>query len=91
MKREGLGFVVGFLCGVGVSYLAYRNKAKLKEKLDAIEKQINSLEIKEKLQDIISSLKNILEQSDKIEKDTQEEILREVEKRIKKLEEIIKR
>jgi len=95
MKKAFVAFTTGVITGVAVSYLIYKNKEQLKEKLDEIEKKVKDLEIKEKIEepvkDLIKTLKNILDKTEKLAKEETEEVLDIVEDKIKKLEEIIKR
>ncbi len=95
MKKEFIAFTTGVITGIAISYLTYKNKEQLKEKLDDIEKKVKDLEIKEKIEepikDLIKTLKKTIDKTEKLAKEETEEVLDIVEDKIKKLEEIIKR
>ena len=101
LTKNGGGFLKRFFLFFGIfsivasSFLIYRYRKQLLQKLNKIEFQLRNAQlksrIKEKAVDTISSLKNVLKRSDTKNLYEKEETLKIVEQKIRQLEELMKR
>ena len=92
--KKFVKWLILVLAVLGIGYFAYSRREKLKEQLEEIESKIKesrfSKNIKEKFQEVIDSLKAVIEKEEKVDTNSEDIILNIVEEKIKKLEELIK-
>lgn len=85
--------LIAFILGALFGYTVADRKKEILEKLENLEKKIkdNNLatEIKNKVKDVIESVKSFLDKSEKVARDEEEEILNIVEEKIRRLEKIL--
>lgn len=93
MRREFYFFIGGFLSGVVFSFYLYRKRKKILDQINAIEKKVRNIVIKERIREMvietIESLKKILLNTKEVPDEEKEYILKKVEEKIRKLEEIV--
>jgi vacuolar-type H+-ATPase subunit I/STV1 len=94
MKNKNLLiWLIAFILGALFGYVVADRKKEILEKIGNLEKKIkdNDLtsEIKDKVKDVIESVKSFLDESEKVAKEEEEDILNIVEEKIKKLEKIL--
>ncbi|WP_456401343.1 hypothetical protein [Persephonella sp.] len=94
MKKNGIFFLLGLITGILTAYLTIRKRKEIYRKLNDIEKKIERIDIKNNVKDIIedtiSSIKYLTKKAEKAAVDEKEAILHKVEEKIKKLENLIK-
>ncbi|MGC9188162.1 MAG: phosphohydrolase [Sulfurihydrogenibium sp.] len=92
--KKFVKWLILVLAVLGIGYFAYSRREKIKEQLEEIESKIKesrfSKNIKEKFQEVIDSLKAVIEKEEKVDTNSEDIILNIVEEKIKKLEELIK-
>ncbi len=94
MKRNFFVFILGFISGIISTYIFYKNKKQVMEKLNTLEEKIKKLEVSKIIStnasEVISSLKKITDNVEEVTDREKEILLNKVEEKIRKLEEIIK-
>jgi signal transduction histidine kinase len=85
--------LIAFILGALFGYVVADRKKEILEKMEKLEKKIkdNDLanEIKDKVKDVIESVKSFLDKSEKVAKEEEEDIFDIVEEKIKRLEKIL--
>jgi hypothetical protein len=85
--------LIAFILGALFGYAVADRKKEILEKLENLEKKIKDNDlvsgIKDKVKDVIESVKSFLDKSAKVAKEEEEDILNIVEEKIKKLEKIL--
>ena len=85
--------LIAFIIGALFGYVVADRKKEILEKLENLEKKMkdNDLtsEVKDRVKDVIESVKSFLDKSEKVAKEEEEYILNIVEEKIKRLEKIL--
>jgi len=85
--------LIAFILGALFGYVVADRKKEILEKLENLEKKMkdNDLtsEVKDRVKDVIESVKSFLDKSEKVAKEEEEYILNIVEEKIKRLEKIL--
>ena len=94
MKSKNLLLaLISFVLGALLGYIIANRKKEILKKIGEIEERLKendlTLELREKIKDIIDTIKSLLNKDDKLAKKEEEDIIRIVEEKIKKLEKII--
>ncbi|NPA57902.1 MAG: hypothetical protein GXN94_01270 [Aquificae bacterium] len=93
MKRDFYLVLSGFLSGILLSIILYRRRQRILERLNRIESKINAIEtknrVKSKVGEITAGIRKLLKSSKGVPAEEKEDILKKVEEKIRKLEEIV--
>lgn len=91
--REILMVLLGFIAGVVAGFIIYRRRKQILQRLELLSETIQETQIYEKvryyIEDIKHSLVNLVESSRGMPGEKEDEILKIVEEKIKRLEDII--
>lgn len=92
--REILISLFSIVIGIFIGFMAYRKRRDITKKLEEITQAIQNSSVyeraKDQFEELVNSLKKVMESSKELPRDKEDEILSIVEEKIRKLEEIIK-
>ncbi|NPA17376.1 hypothetical protein [Persephonella sp.] len=93
MKRDFYLVLTGFLSGIILSIYLYRKRKKIMDRLNEIERKVKGIEVKNSIKSLIwettSSIRKIITNTKGVPLEEKEYILKKVEEKIRKLEEIV--
>ncbi len=93
MKRDFYLILTGFVSGVAFSLYLYWKRKKIIQKLNEIESRIRNVQMKNVVRGIIfettSSIRRLITNTKGVPQKEKEYILKKVEEKIRKLEEIV--
>jgi len=93
MKRDLYFLLAGFLSGIILSIYFYKKRKGILDRLNRLENKITGIEAKDKikiyLHEISSSMRSIIKNTKGVPLKEKEDILKKVEEKIRKLEEIV--
>ncbi|WP_457626407.1 hypothetical protein [Persephonella sp.] len=93
MKRDLYILLTGFLSGLFFSFYLYRKRKKIMEKLNEIESRVRSIQVKNFVRSTVyettSSIRKLLTNTKGVPPEEKEHILKKVEEKIRRLEEIV--
>jgi len=85
--------LTGFLSGILLSLYLYRRRKKIVDRLNEIEKRLKGIEVRNSIKNILwettSNIKKIITSTKNVPVEEKEYILKKVEEKIRKLEEIV--
>ncbi|WP_457640281.1 hypothetical protein [Persephonella sp.] len=93
MKRDFYLVLGGFLSGILLSLYLYWKRQNIINRLNAIEKKVKSIELKNRVRNMVwettASIRKIITNTKGVPPQEKENILKKVEEKIRKLEEIV--
>ena len=93
MKRDIYLFFSGFLMGVIMSVYLYRKRKKIIDRLNDIENRVKRVEVKNRIKGIVwettARIRKLLTNTKGVPLEEKEYILKKVEEKIRKLEELV--
>ena len=93
MKRDVYLILGGFITGILLSFYLYRKRKKILDQISVLEKRVKKIVMKEKIRELVvettGSLKKIISNTKGVPLEEKEYILKKVEEKIRKLEEIV--
>ncbi|NPA51845.1 MAG: YtxH domain-containing protein [Aquificae bacterium] len=93
MKKGALLLVTSVLGAVG-AYFAYKRKDEILQKLNELQEALKEAELTDKAKttigEVIDKITGLIKREDEMTEEEKVQILKEVEEKIKKLEEVVK-